>query len=359
MRLSIVCILADGAPQEAATHGVHEESRDGMKILHIMAGLGEASGVANVARRFARVQSERGDAVALLAPAFKWNPVCFGLAFAVRAWRRAYAADAIWVHCSWTFPVWFGAWLARRTGKRLVAVPEGSFDPKRLHNKAAWKKRLVAPLDRWVLRQSDEVLALCPDERQWILAFEPRAKVRLAAVPVFVPEMENVQGMKTEVSGHGRGADCPLRVLFLGRAEDPLKGVRYLERAVADLNGGTATAQSGGSVSAIELRVESRVFGAAKEAAWEWCDVLCLPTLSDNFGLVVAEALEHGKRVVTTDGAPAWGGGNDYGGRLVYLRGFRDGTDDERLRLLKGALVDSFRSIRSHAVGDGWRKEDD
>ena len=27
-----------------------------------------------------------------------------------------------------------------------------------------------------------------------------------------------------------------------------------------------------------------------------------------------------------------------YGGRLVYLKGFRDGTDEERVRLLKEAL---------------------
>ena len=68
-------------------------------------------------------------------------------------------------------------------------------------------------------------------------------------------------------------------------------------------------------------------------------DVLVLPTLSDNFGLVVAEALERGKRVITTDGAPAWGDGNDYGGRLMYLKGYRDGSEKERVKLLKDALM--------------------
>ena len=68
-------------------------------------------------------------------------------------------------------------------------------------------------------------------------------------------------------------------------------------------------------------------------------DVLVLPTLSDNFGLVVAEALERGKRVITTDGAPAWGDGNDYGGRLMYLKGDRDGSEKERVKLLKDALM--------------------
>lgn len=66
--------------------------------------------------------------------------------------------------------------------------------------------------------------------------------------------------------------------------------------------------------------------------------MLILPTLSDNFGLVIAEALERGKRVITTDGAPAWGDGNTYGGRLTYLTGYRDGTPEERVQLLKSAI---------------------
>ena len=63
-----------------------------------------------------------------------------------------------------------------------------------------------------------------------------------------------------------------------------------------------------------------------------------LPTLSENFGRVVAEALERDKRVITTDGAPAWGDGKNYGGRLVYLKGYRDGTDEDRIQLLNKAI---------------------
>lgn len=82
----------------------------------------------------------------------------------------------------------------------------------------------------------------------------------------------------------------------------------------------------------------------AKNAAYDWCDVLALPTLSENFGLVIAEALERGKRVITTDGAPAWGDGNDYGGRLTYLKGYRDGTRDARVRLLAAVIRNLAKS---------------
>ena len=312
-----------------------------MKIVHLMAGLGAASGVANIARRFARVQRERGDAVEMLAPTFKWNPIYFGLAFAIRAWWHARTADEIWVHCSWTFPVWFGTFLARLLGKKLLVVPEGSFDPKRLHNHAGWKKRLVRPFDRWVLRRADEVLALCRDEIAWVKGFEPSAKVRFEKVPLFIKD-EFLQYPPLSSAS-------PLHVLFLGRAQDPLKGVRFLEQVVEELNQSFEHSEHS-NIRTIGLRIVSDHFGEELERDWEWCDVLVLPTLSENFGLVVAEALERGKRVVTTDGAPAWGEGEmfdcsdcsdcsiGYGGRLIYLKGFRDGTDEERVRLLKEAI---------------------
>ena len=106
------------------------------------------------------------------------------------------------------------------------------------------------------------------------------------------------------------------------------------------------------------MRFVSNAFGEELEKVWDWCDVLVLPTLSDNFGLVIAEALERGKRVITTDGAPAWGAGLElrvesggvksvgvgsgiwfgYSGWLIYLKGYRDGTDEERVELLKKAI---------------------
>lgn len=113
--------------------------------------------------------------------------------------------------------------------------------------------------------------------------------------------------------------------MYLGRRH-PLKGVEYLERAVK------------ASDRPLSLRLVSDHHGEALERDWAWCDVLCLPTLSENFGLVVAEALQRGKRVIVTDGAPAWKG-SDCGGRLLYVKGYRNGDEETRVRLLAQALA--------------------
>ena len=143
-------------------------------------------------------------------------------------------------------------------------------------------------------------------------------------------------------------SDRPLHLLYLGRRH-PLKGLSYLESALTTyynmLSKPQVVSVPSDQTSAtyynkcsVEFRVVSNVFGEELEKVWDWCDVLVLPTLSDNFGLVIAEALERGKRVITTDGAPAWEDGNDYGGRLVYIKGYRDGTAEERVLLLKDAI---------------------
>ena len=150
-----------------------------------------------------------------------------------------------------------------------------------------------------------------------------------------------------------------------------MKGVEYLEEAVKELGVrsqglGVRDVENNSKLETLnlELKIVSNAFGEELGKVWDWCDVLVLPTLSENFGLVVAEALERGKRVITTDGAPAWGEGlelrvesggveefrvgsggvgseiwSGYEGRLIYLKGYRDGTPQERVRLLKSAIT--------------------
>lgn len=246
-------------------------------------------------------------------------------------------ADKVVIHGAWLPVLWKVAKRAKSVGAKLVIRPAGSYDPVRLAYHA-WKKRLVAFFEHRMLRRADVVLATCAAEAEWIRAYEPKAKtIEITDLKRFF----DLSRKERKVRKEGES----LHLLYLGRRH-PLKGLEYLQTAVRQIKESFA--------AKIELKMESSVFGSEKDRLWDWCDVLVLPTLSENFGRVVAEALERGKRVITTDGAPAWspsasatGGqddGNDYSGRLTYLKGYRDGTNDDRVRLLAAAIWDLTKS---------------
>ena len=329
-----------------------------MKILHIVPGVDDrANGMAVVARFLA---NEQGDAeVVDLKDSLRTLRLC------VSALENT---TEVWVHGMWLPKEWQACRRALKSGKRLVRMPHGSVDPVRLHYHG-WKKRLVGPIERWCLRRCNRIVATCEAEKGWIERYLGRRcpPIEVADVKRFF-DLSHKEQEKQEMREE-------LHLLYLGR-HHPLKGVEYLEEAVKQLksnpvnpvnpvqNSSTCSTRQDSSAhsaprgplrpfgfaslrqpddfiagaSRLYVKIISSAFGDELEKVWDWCDVLVLPTLSENFGLVIAEALERGKRVITTDGAPAWGDGNDYGGRLVYLKGFRDGTDEARVHLLKDAI---------------------
>ena len=228
-------------------------------------------------------------------------------------------ADEVWIHCGWLPCLWWAAlW-----GRNVRWMPEACYDPVRLEYHG-WKKRLAGPLERFSLRRCKVIVATCEAERVWIQSYLGQCcpSVELTDIRRFFKlPFTQVESLPK---------DRPFHLLYMGRRH-PLKGLEYLESAVSELNSKLQTLN-------FNLRVVSNAFGEEKERVWEWCDVLVLPTLSENFGLVIAEALERGKRVITTDGAPAWGDGNDYGGRLTYIKGFLAGSDNERVSMIKRAI---------------------
>ncbi|MGN0842449.1 MAG: glycosyltransferase [Kiritimatiellia bacterium] len=270
-----------------------------MKILHFCAGLEGWNGMSNTARQFVQEELAQGHDSHLTN---KETDVGGGV-------------DVVHIHGSWLPVLWRVSKKAKKIGAKLIVRPAGSYDPVR-RSFHAWKKLLVAPWEHGMLNRADVVQATCAAEAAWIKAYHPKARVELTDLKRFFRIPEKICLSALNGITH---------VLYLGRRH-PLKGVEYLEKAVRELNdGGTALA---------DLRIVSGHFGEELERDWVWSDVLVLPTLSENFGRVVAEALERGKRVITTDGAPAWEGQPG----VLYLKGFRDGTDEERVRLLMDAL---------------------
>ena len=320
-----------------------------LKVLHVVPEIDEASGVCRVARLLAREAG--GELIA-----------CSDCSVAR---LRDGAYDEVWVHGMWLPREWRACFAVLSlthdagTRPRLVRMTHGSLSPVYLERQGKWKKRLAGPVERWLFSKTDRVVVTCEAEKAWVreyLGLGDCSDCSDCSIVKNQPAIEVVdlkrffrleEWEEKKVTVEYGDQKRSLHLLYLGRRH-PLKGVEFLERAVAQLQ----SEQSNNSNNrTIELRVVSDHFGAELERDWEWCDVLCLPTLSENFGLVVAEALERGKRVIVTDGAPAWGEGlfdcsacsdcsieKGFGGRLMYLRGYREGTDDERVALLKEAM---------------------
>ena len=232
--------------------------------------------------------------------------------------------DEVWVHGMWTPRVWKECLCALRAGRPLVRMTHGSLSPIYLERQSKWKKRLVSPIERALFARTARVVVTGPWEEEWCRRWGIKCPIQIVNLKQFFNLPQPPRGLSPQKTGgqspqEARGQSPRLKVLYLGRIH-PLKGVDVLREAVEGLDVG--------------LRVESEVFGEEKERALEWCDVLVLPSMSENFGFVVAEALMHGKRAVATDGAPAWE--NQEG--VAYVRGYRDAPHDEQIRLLREAL---------------------
>ena len=235
-------------------------------------------------------------------------------------WRKEYVVHGLWLPRGW--------WKCLTHLGNYVRMTHGSLSPLYLECQGKWKKRLAKPIERFLLRHAKKVLATCAAERDWILKYEPKAKVEVVDVKRYF----RLEKDERVVKDKGEGERRALNLLYLGRRH-PLKGVEYLEQAVEEIKRNRPLSTSASYLN-LHLHIVSDATGAEKEKAWDWCDVLVLPSLSENFGLVVAEALVRGKRVITTDGAPAWDGQRG----VVYLKGYRDGDDETRIRLLADAL---------------------
>ncbi len=227
---------------------------------------------------------------------FSWQ-MLMGLCRLVRE------VDVVWVHSSWTFPVWYASFLAKRHGKSLVLTPNGSFDPMRLQ-KSKWKKCLAAPVDRWCLRQARFVQAACAAEIKWIKTFEPLVK-DIREIPLGV----DIPGSVAAVPEHGG-----LKLLYLGRIHY-LKGIDLLIEAMRKLNSKDVSLTIAGvdeegpltrfgDISGLNIKVLPPVFGADKINLINEHDCLILPSRTESYGIVVAEALAQARPVIVSNAAP-------------------------------------------------------
>lgn len=224
------------------------------------------------------------------------------------------SADVVHIHGMW-LPVFRSAVKVAKS-KRLVVVisPHGTLTAWDL-NKKKWKKRLAMFLyQKAILKSADMFFATSVAEAEGIRALGLKQPIAIIPVGVDIPDIENSLIPK---------ATEERVLLYMGRIH-PGKGVLDLIEAWRRVKKPNWRLKiAGPAVSADEIAyrhlVEQKISenflggeieflgmieGAAKRSAFETAKLFVLPSYSENFGIVVAEALAYGLPVITTTGAP-------------------------------------------------------
>lgn len=206
--------------------------------------------------------------------------------------------------------------VAAERGIPRVVSTRGMLEPWAMSHKP-WKKRLAW----WFYQQRDLKRAHCHHttaeaEASNVQRLGLGVPVRVIPNGVDVPEVGRIVG---SVEGGKVGGGGKKTALFLGRIY-PVKGLPMLIEAWARVRPeGWLLQIVGPDEAGYRAEVEKAVSaaglgniisfvgpleGQAKASAFFDADLFVLPTHSESFGMVIAEALAHGLPVLTTTGAP-------------------------------------------------------
>ena len=285
-----------------------------MKILHITETVEGASGVATFVRGLDAALKAKGVESRIASSVGEME--CYGGEGKV---------DIVHIHGLWLKPYHQAAEWARRKGVRVVWSTHGMTAPWSMHHK--WWKKMPA----WWLYQRRDLRRAAAVHCTTALEGEWNRKLGIGkcmVAPLGTGELA-VSSQRLAVSREqGR------RLLFVGRIH-PVKGLENLIRgwglAVRGQGSGVRGQGSGVRGQGWKLRIvgpdeggyrakmEALVaslglggsvefagakFGAELSAEYANCDCLVLPSHTENFGGVVADALAHGKPAIVSRKAP-------------------------------------------------------
>lgn len=232
----------------------------------------------------------------------------------------ARAGGVVHSHGLWMCHGVYARRAAETAGIPLVVSPRGMLEPWSLARRRRTKDIAWTLFEKANIEAAAMLHATSRAEAKSIRALGIEKPIAVISNGVDLPDLARVppRGMLEERFPALRGKHW---LLFLSRLH-PKKGVsellrawRTIERTHADwqlvmagpdLDGYGRTMRR----AAVELGVERRVTftgmlaGDAKSCAMAHAALFVLPTHSENFGIVVAEALAHGVPAVTTRAAP-------------------------------------------------------
>lgn len=236
---------------------------------------------------------------------------------------NVFHTNCCWLPMSARMAIW-----AKRRGYKVVYTPHGMLEPW-IMKRHYWTKKLPAILlfQRRGIEAADVVHSTADSEKENLMRLGWNRKVTV------IPNCVQVENIKLKTSWARKR-----EILFLSRIHVK-KGIDFLIEAVAKVNeecrmkkqrsatGGETyeecpisrciIAGEGDEAYINELKdmaarlgignvvdFAGGVYGERKWKLFRQADLFVLPTHSENFGIVVAEALASGTPVITTQGTP-------------------------------------------------------
>jgi glycosyltransferase involved in cell wall biosynthesis len=219
--------------------------------------------------------------------------------------------DMVHINCCWNPLCALTQKWAQQLGYKAILTPHGMLEPW-IMQRHHWTRKVPALClyQKKAVQTTDCIHATAESEKANLLKLGYNHEI--AVIPNGI-EMDNIalkpSRMKTKT------------ILYLSRIH-PKKGIELLIDAVVQikdaLNGYKIVIAGEGDVAYIQSlknRIQKQnveiffdftggIYGDKKWELFQQSDIFILPTYSENFGIVVAEALASGTPVITTKGTP-------------------------------------------------------
>lgn len=218
--------------------------------------------------------------------------------------------DLVHINGIWTPDNWLFHKVAIKLGIKVVLSPHGMLEPYIL-NRNSLKKKIALLLYQDKAVKSAEYLHTTSK-----LELENIRDIGYHQKAIIIPNGIDISEVKPKSNWT---KNEKINILFLSRVH-PKKGIETLIDAVAELKYDDLIINIAGEgdddyISKLKKQAAKRsvshlinfvggVYGNDKWLLYKKSDLFVLPTFSENFGIVVAEALATGIPVITTKGTP-------------------------------------------------------
>jgi len=294
-----------------------------MKVLHYISSLAASAG--GVASYLSVLCEELGKLVELhVATSYESKrevKICNAIVHRISSGLTCYSSskallkelrpDVVHINGCWQPQLAFFQWAARSLKIPVVLSPHGMLEPwivKRHYWTRKWPA--IQLYQRGLVKHADYLHATADTEKDNLLRLGWNARIAV------IPNAVNIEELPLKDNWRNKR-----RIVFMSRLHVK-KGIELLLEALShlkpDLDGYEVIMAGEGEPDYVEtlkktaisfglsevVKFVGGVYGAEKVSLLQSADFFVLPTYSENFGIVVAEALACGTPVITTHGTP-------------------------------------------------------